>query len=43
LTDEPVTEPPALFAEDWKKTGLPPDANWTFMHGETRRFGKVDG
>jgi len=43
LTDEPVTEPPALFAEEWKKTGLPPDANWTFMHGETRRFGKVDG
>ena len=41
LTDEPVTEPPELFAEEWKKAGLPADANWTFSHGETRRLGKV--
>lgn len=38
LTDEPVGEPPMLFAESWSRTGLPVSANWTFAHGETRRF-----
>jgi len=38
LTDEPVEEPPARFAQRWRDAGLPGDANWTLAHGETRRF-----
>jgi N-acyl-phosphatidylethanolamine-hydrolysing phospholipase D len=38
LTDEPVEEPPVKLARLWKEAGLPADANWTFMHGETRRL-----
>jgi N-acyl-phosphatidylethanolamine-hydrolysing phospholipase D len=38
LTDEPMFEPPKLFAERWNAAALPPDRNWTFAHGETRRF-----
>ncbi len=36
LTDEPVDEPPRRFAQRWIESGLPPDANWTLAHGETR-------
>lgn len=38
LTDEPVLEPPARFAERWREAGFPHDANWTFVHGETRQL-----
>lgn len=38
LTDEPVFEPPARFAERWREAGFPADANWTFVHGETRQL-----
>ena len=38
LTDEPVEEPPALFAQRWREAGLPASANWTLAHGETRRL-----
>lgn len=38
LTDEPMLEPPTLFAEAWRGAGLPPERNWTLAHGETRRF-----
>jgi N-acyl-phosphatidylethanolamine-hydrolysing phospholipase D len=38
LTDEPVQEPPELFAKLWRDAELPEGANWTFAHGETRRF-----
>jgi N-acyl-phosphatidylethanolamine-hydrolysing phospholipase D len=38
LTDEPVEEPPARFAERWREAGLPAEANWTLAHGETRRL-----
>jgi N-acyl-phosphatidylethanolamine-hydrolysing phospholipase D len=38
LTDEPVEEPPARFAQRWREAGLPERANWTFAHGETRRI-----
>jgi N-acyl-phosphatidylethanolamine-hydrolysing phospholipase D len=38
LTDEPVEEPPARFAERWREAGLPDDANWTLAHGETREL-----
>jgi N-acyl-phosphatidylethanolamine-hydrolysing phospholipase D len=36
LTDEPVDEPPARFAQRWREAGLPDRANWTLVHGETR-------
>ena len=36
LTDEPVEEPPARFAQRWREAGLPDRANWTLAHGETR-------
>ncbi len=39
LTDEPLEEPPALFAKRWREAGLPETANWTLAHGETRRIG----
>jgi N-acyl-phosphatidylethanolamine-hydrolysing phospholipase D len=38
LTDEPVEEPPALFAQRWREAGFPDSANWTLAHGETRRL-----
>jgi N-acyl-phosphatidylethanolamine-hydrolysing phospholipase D len=38
LTDEPVEEPPARFARRWREAGLPPHANWTLAHGETRQL-----
>jgi N-acyl-phosphatidylethanolamine-hydrolysing phospholipase D len=38
LTDEAVTEPPERFAKLWREAGLPDASNWTFAHGETRRF-----
>jgi len=38
LTDEPVEEPPARFAERWRQAGWPDTANWTLAHGETRRL-----
>ena len=38
LTDEPVEEPPARFAQRWREAGLPEAANWTLAHGETRRL-----
>ncbi|MFI5230160.1 MAG: MBL fold metallo-hydrolase [Gemmatimonadales bacterium] len=38
LTDEPVEEPPALFARAWADAGLPQNANWTVAHGETRQL-----
>jgi N-acyl-phosphatidylethanolamine-hydrolysing phospholipase D len=38
LTDEPVEEPPARFAQRWREAGLPASANWTLAHGETRRL-----
>jgi N-acyl-phosphatidylethanolamine-hydrolysing phospholipase D len=38
LTDEPVEEPPARFTDRWREAGFPDSANWTFAHGETRRF-----
>ena len=38
LTDEPVREPPALFLERWREAGFAADANWTFVHGETRQL-----
>jgi L-ascorbate metabolism protein UlaG (beta-lactamase superfamily) len=38
LTDEAVEEPPRHFAQLWERAGLQPDRNWTFAHGETRRF-----
>jgi N-acyl-phosphatidylethanolamine-hydrolysing phospholipase D len=36
LTDEPVTEPPALARSSWEKAGLAPDDLWIFAHGESR-------
>ena len=38
LTDEPVEEPPARFAQRWREAGWPATANWTLAHGETRRL-----
>ena len=38
LTDEAVEEPPRRFAQLWQSAGFQPDRNWTFAHGETRRF-----
>jgi N-acyl-phosphatidylethanolamine-hydrolysing phospholipase D len=38
LTDEAVEEPPRRFAQLWQHAELQPDRNWTFAHGETRRF-----
>jgi N-acyl-phosphatidylethanolamine-hydrolysing phospholipase D len=38
LTDEPLEEPPARFAQRWREAGLPDEANWTLAHGETRRL-----
>ncbi|HEY3093393.1 MAG TPA: MBL fold metallo-hydrolase [Vicinamibacterales bacterium] len=38
LTDEPVEEPPARFAQRWREAGLPDAANWTLAHGETRQL-----
>jgi N-acyl-phosphatidylethanolamine-hydrolysing phospholipase D len=38
LTDEAVEEPPNRFAQLWEHAGLQSDRNWTFKHGETRRF-----
>jgi N-acyl-phosphatidylethanolamine-hydrolysing phospholipase D len=38
LTDEAVEEPPRRFAQLWEKAGFQSDRNWTFAHGETRRF-----
>jgi len=38
LTDEPVEEPPARFAQRWREAGFPDSANWTLAHGETRRL-----
>jgi N-acyl-phosphatidylethanolamine-hydrolysing phospholipase D len=41
LTDEPLDEPPARFAECWREAKLQASANWTLAHGETRRFETV--
>jgi N-acyl-phosphatidylethanolamine-hydrolysing phospholipase D len=38
LTDEPVAEPAARFAQLWHAAGFPENANWTLAHGETRRL-----
>jgi len=38
LTDEPVQEPPARFAQRWQAAGFPDQANWTLAIGETRRL-----
>lgn len=38
LTDEPLLEPPQLFADAWSAARLSPERNWTLEHGETRRF-----
>jgi N-acyl-phosphatidylethanolamine-hydrolysing phospholipase D len=38
LTDEPVEEPPARFAQRWREAGFPDTANWTLAHGETRQL-----
>jgi N-acyl-phosphatidylethanolamine-hydrolysing phospholipase D len=38
LTDEPLDEPPTRFARCWTEAGLPGQANWTLVHGETRRW-----
>ena len=38
LTDEPVEEPPARFAQRWQAAGFPDQANWTLAVGETRRL-----
>ena len=38
LTDEPVEEPPARFAQRWREAGWPDTANWTLAHGETRHL-----
>lgn len=38
LTDEPVLEPPQRFGALWREAGLAQEKNWTFAHGETRRF-----
>lgn len=38
LTDEAVDEPPLRFAELWRGAGFAEDANWTFVHGETRKL-----
>ena len=38
LTDEPVEEPPARFAQRWREARLPDAANWTLAHGETRQL-----
>ena len=38
LTDEPVAEPPARFAQLWQSAALPAAANWTLAIGETRRL-----
>ena len=40
LTDEPLEEPPARFAQRWREAGFPDSANWTLAHGETRQ---IDG
>ena len=40
LTDEPVEEPPARFAERWREAGFADGNNWTFAHGETRAIQK---
>lgn len=37
LTDEPVDEPPARTRELWRQAGLPGDALWLGVHGETQR------
>ncbi len=39
LTDEPVLEPPARFADAWRAAGFAPESNWTLAIGETRRLG----
>ena len=38
LADEPLEEPPMRFAQRWREAGLPESANWTLVHGETRRL-----
>ena len=38
LTDEPIEEPPARFAQRWSEAGFPEESNWTLAHGETRRL-----
>jgi hypothetical protein len=38
LTDEAVEEPPARFAQLWREAGFADSANWTFVHGETRKL-----
>jgi N-acyl-phosphatidylethanolamine-hydrolysing phospholipase D len=38
LTDEPVEEPPARFAQHWRAAGFPESDNWTLAHGETRQL-----
>lgn len=38
LSDEAVEEPPTRLAQLWRDAGLPPHANWTFAHGETRQL-----
>lgn len=38
LTDEPVEEPPALFARAWTDAAFPASANLTLAHGETRQL-----
>lgn len=41
LTDEPVEEPPARFAQRWREAGFPEGANWTLAHGETRPIARA--
>ncbi len=36
LTDEPMDEPPARTRVLWQRAGLPDDALWLGLHGETR-------
>jgi hypothetical protein len=38
MTDEAAEEPPRRFAQVWQNAGFQSDRNWTFAHGETRRF-----
>jgi N-acyl-phosphatidylethanolamine-hydrolysing phospholipase D len=38
LTDEPMQEPPARFAQRWTEAEFPDATNWTLAIGETKRF-----
>jgi hypothetical protein len=36
LTDEPMAEPPVRTAAAWQAAGLPAEALWVLVPGETR-------